>query len=151
MTNIISSPTVSTARLDRALEYAVIQSWDELMPDPTSGSIQVEYQTGADGSLDFLTLWASTTRGHWSLISEFWMRPLWSHATGLRFGDDYHSETFARTLEFVVEHEGSYAPDQHGLIQIYPPTPEKRSEAERWRTVAFDDQGSSPTKVSVAA
>jgi hypothetical protein len=104
MTNIISSPTIPTARLDRALEYALIQSWDELMPDPTSGLIHVEYQTEVDGSLDFLTVWASAIRGYWNRVCELWMRPLRSHATGLRFGDDYHSERPARRLVFVMEH-----------------------------------------------
>ena len=153
MTNILSSRTMLTAQLDRALEYAVIQSWDELMPDPTSGLIHIEYETGADGSLDFLKIWSSTLRGHWSLLCEYWMRTLWSHATGLRVGDDYHSETFARTLEFVMEHEGSFTklPDQHGLIQISPPTPEKRSEAERWGGVALDGQRCSPANHNVTA
>ncbi len=153
MTNTISSPTIPTVRLDRALEYAVIQSWDELMPDPASGLIHVEYQTASDNSLDFLKIWSSTLRGHWSLVCEYWMRPLWSHATGMRFGDDYFSETFARTLEFLMKHDNSFAklPDRNGLIQVYPPTPEQRSEVERWRTVAFGDQGSSSVKPSVAA
>lgn len=153
MTNIISSRTVQMVRLDRALEYAVIQSWDDLMPESTSGLIHLEYQTGADGSLDFLTILASTIRGHWSLICELWIRPLWSHATGLSFSNGYHSEAFACTLKSVIEHESSFTklPNPHGLIQIYPPTPEKRSEAKSWRAAAFDDQVSSPKKMDVAA
>lgn len=153
VTNSIESSAISTARLDRALEYAVIQSWDELMPDPLSGLIHIEYQTASDRSLDFLKIWSSTLRGHWNLICEYWNRPLWSHATGLHREDRCHSETFARTLEFLMRNADSFRnlPDQQGLIQVYPPTQEQRSEAERWRTVEFDDQGCSKVIPSVAA
>lgn len=74
------------------------------------------------------------------------MRPLWSHATGLRFSNDYHSADFAHTLELVMGHENSFSklPDQHGLIQIHPPAQEKRSEAECWTSVAIDHLGSIP-------
>jgi hypothetical protein len=56
MIPLVGSQLMQTIRLDRALEYSVIQSWDELMPDQASGLIHIEYQTGGDGSLDFLTL-----------------------------------------------------------------------------------------------
>lgn len=32
MTDIIGSPTIPTAGLNRVLEYAAIHSWNELMP-----------------------------------------------------------------------------------------------------------------------
>ena len=148
----ISSPTISTSQLDLALEYAVIRSWDDLMPNSASGLIHVEYQTSLDGSLDFFKIWASTLRGYWSLICECWMRPLWSHTTGLRFENDYHSGILARTLEYVMRHEDSFAklPERHGLIQVYPPTTAQRGEAERWGTETFGDMGSSLVKSSVA-
>jgi hypothetical protein len=144
MTPITDTQPMQTDRLDHALESAVIQSWDELMPTSTSGLIQIEYQTGDDGLIEFLMIWASTIRGHWKLVCEFWMRPLWSHATGLRFSNDYHSAAFAHTLDLVMGHENAFSklPDQHGLTQVYPPTQEERREAERWMSVAFDHLGS---------
>jgi hypothetical protein len=76
MTSASNSQQEQTDRLDRSLEYAAVQSWDELMPDPASGLIHVEYQTGSDGSLDFGKVWASVCRGHWKLVCEVWMRSL---------------------------------------------------------------------------
>lgn len=136
MTPIADTKPMQMERLDHALESAVIQSWDELMPTSTSGLIHIEYQNGNDGSIEFFMIWASTIRGHWKLVCDFWMRPLWSHATGLRFSNDYHSAAFAHALELVMEHESAFSklPDQHGLIQVYPPT----EEAERWTSAAFD-------------
>jgi hypothetical protein len=153
MTNILNSQMMQTAQLDRALEYAVIQSWDQVMPDPTSGLIHVEYETGAAGPLDFLKIWSSTLRGHWSLVCEYWIRPLWSHTTGLRFANDYYSADLARTLEFLIAHEDAFAklPDRRGSIQVSPPTEEERREAERWMTVALNHDGSVPTEQPMAA
>lgn len=95
MLPITDSQTMQTISLARALEYTVIQSWDELMPDGTSGLIHIEYQTGSGGSTDFLKGWASIIKGSWKLVCELLMRPLWSHTTGLRFENDYHSDAFA--------------------------------------------------------
>jgi len=43
MLAITDSQTMQSVSLDRALEYAVIQNWDELMPDRTAGLIHIEY------------------------------------------------------------------------------------------------------------
>jgi hypothetical protein len=48
------SQTMPRVRLERIVKSAVVLSWDELMTDPASGLIHVEYQAGDDGSLDFL-------------------------------------------------------------------------------------------------
>jgi hypothetical protein len=142
-----------TIRLDRALECAVILSWDELMPNATSGLIHIEYRTGSDSSLEYLKVWSSTIKGNWNLVCEYWLRPLWSHATGLSFGDAYHSADFAHILELVMQHENALSklPDHDGSIQIYPPTPEERMAAERWTREAFSHESSVPTEPLMAA
>lgn len=133
----IVGPPQQIARLDRTLEYAVAQSWDELMPNSTSGLIHIEYQTGEDGSVDFLKVWASTVRGHWNLVCELWMRPLWSHTTGLRFANNFKSPDFARALELVMGHESSFLKlsDRQGTIQVYPPSDEERERS--WTEMTF--------------
>jgi hypothetical protein len=140
MTSITDSHVIQTIPLDRALEYTVIQSWDDLMPDQASGLIHLEYQTGENGSTDFFKVWASISRGSWKLICEFWIRPLWSHATGLRFENGYHSEELAHNLEHVMRQEETFPklPEQVGLIQIHPPTQEERKEADRWIKLDFN-------------
>ena len=47
MLAIADSQTIQTISLARALEYAVIQSWDELTPDRISGLIHIEYKPEA--------------------------------------------------------------------------------------------------------
>lgn len=140
-------------RLDHTLEYAVVHSWDELMPSATSGLIHIEYHTGEDRSLAFLKIWASPVKGYCKLVCELWVQPLWSHAIGLRFGNDYRSPDLAHVLEFIAGHKDEFSklPDQDGLIQVYPPTPEERQNAERWTQVAFNDRGSAPIEARPAA
>jgi len=139
MVAITDSLTMQTVPLDRALEYAVIQSWDELVPDRTTGLIHVEYQTGSDGVIDFLKVWSAIARGTWKLVCELWMRPLWSHATGIRFENNYRSETLSNSLELIMGQEQTFprASEQAGLIQIHPPTQGERREADQWIGLAF--------------
>ena len=153
MTSLTGSQPMQTARLDRTLEYAVIQSWDELMPESTSGVVHIEYQTGADGALEFFKIWASTNWGYWNLICEYWMRPLWSYPTGVTFGKGYDSVGFARTLELVMGHENAFVKltRKQGVIQIFAPTQEKRAAAERWMSVAFNHDRPEPMQQLVAA
>ncbi len=152
MAPLTDSQTTQTVQLDRMLESAVVLSWDELMPNSTAGLIHIEYQSGADGSLEFLKIWASTIWGQWKLICEFWMRPLWSHATGVRFGGDYHSIDFARTLELVVGNENvPILPNLRGLIQVYPPKDEELREAECMTNAVLSHHGSVPMPTTLAA
>jgi hypothetical protein len=153
MTESTCLQPVKVIRLDRTLECAVVLSWDELMPDSTSGLIHIEYRTGPDSSLDYLKVWSSTITGHWNLVCEYWIRPLWSHAIGLSFGKGYNSADFAHILELVVRHESAFSklPDRDGLIQIYSPTSDERMEAERWTRETFNQAGSLPINPLVAA
>ncbi|HWR15459.1 MAG TPA: hypothetical protein VN577_11570 [Terriglobales bacterium] len=150
---IAKSQLLPTVQLQCALGYAVIQSWDEFMPDSVSGLIHIEYQAGSDGSLDFLLIWASTLWGYWNLVCEYWPRPLWSHAIGLRYSNNYHSVRFAHALEFVMAHEEAFSklPNRHGPIQIYPPTQEQRREAERWSSEVYDNLGPIPMEPQIAS
>jgi hypothetical protein len=72
-------------RFDHALQAAVLQSWGDLMPDPSSGQIDIEYETGSDGALEFLKIWSSTVRGCWNLVCEMWLQAFWSNFVGLTF------------------------------------------------------------------
>jgi hypothetical protein len=131
MSSITNIQAKQAARLERTLKSAVVSRWSELMPDSASGLIHIEYQTGADGVLDFIKIWASQVWGQWNLVCELWMRPLWSHVSGVRFGSEFHSVDFARALELAVgsDDTSTMLPNLHGMIQVFPPTAVERSEA----------------------
>ncbi len=118
--------------LDRVIENAVVLSWNELMPTAIAGIIHVEYNTGPERLLEYLKVWASSERGHWSLICEYWKCSLWSHTRGISFGKDYGPGPFSLRLENVMEHEDHFdkAPEYDGSILIYPPTAIETKAAE---------------------
>jgi hypothetical protein len=153
MIPITESQSTQRIQLERLLKSAVVLSWDELMSNSTLGLIDIEYQAGDDGLLDYLKIWASTIWGQWKLVCEFWMRPLWSHATGVRFASEYHSVDFARTLELVVGNESAFSvvPDLHGLIQVFPPTDVERNDAKQITMAILDNHGHLPFEKHVAA
>ena len=123
----------NTQSLDRLLESAVVQSWPDLMKDATAGSLQLEYAFAPDNSLDYLTLWSSKQRGEWDLVCDYWMSSFPSHAKGVHFKNGFRSGDLSRTLEFIMQHQGTFAPlpnlERAGLLQIQLPTGEETRAA----------------------
>lgn len=150
MTLTNTSESMPAARLDRTLEYAVVQNWNDLMPAAPSGVMRIEYETARDGSLDFLKVWASTTRGRWTRVCELWVKPLWGHETGLVLDAGFESAGFGRMLNLVMGNESAYAPlpNRLGTIQIFAPTEAERSEAKRWMDVAFNSDTPIPAEAA---
>ena len=50
--------------LDQILESAVVVSWADLMRGAQTGLIHIEYGFAPSGTLDYLQVWSSITRGH---------------------------------------------------------------------------------------
>jgi hypothetical protein len=117
--------------LERILESAVVVYWDDLMRGTHTGLIHIEYGFAAGGTLDYLKVWSSLSRGHWLLACEYWMSANTSHAAGIGFNNGYQSEGLAHILEFVMQHQKSFVlpPNRgrQGLLQV--PTPAKEESA----------------------
>jgi hypothetical protein len=125
-------PAANT-NLERAIESAIIVSWTDLMRGAQTGLIHVEYGFAATGTLDYLKVLSSITRGHWLLACEYWMSANTFHSIGIRFENGYESEELARILEFVMQHQNFFTlpPNlgRHGLLQIPTPTEEESAAA----------------------
>src|SRR5690349_7279192 len=81
--------------LERALESAIVVSWTDLMHGSQTGLVHVEYGFAPTGTLDYLKVWSSITRGHWLLACEYWMSATAFHDIGVRFDNGYESEGLA--------------------------------------------------------
>lgn len=140
--------------LDRILESAIIVSWADLMRSAQTGLIHIEYGFAPTGTLDYLKVWSSLTRGHWLLACEYWMSASAFHDTGVRFDNGYESEGLAHILEFVMQHQNSFVlpPNRgrQGLLQIPTPTEEESAAAAVFVNEAFHGLGS-PLAQPVAA
>jgi hypothetical protein len=119
--------------LDRVLESAVVVSWADLMRGAQNGLIHIEYGFAPTGTLDYLQVWSSVTRGHWLLACAYWMSASKFHDIGIHFENGHQSEGLAHILEVVMQHQNAFAlpPNlgRQGLLQISTPTQEERTAA----------------------
>lgn len=132
--------------LERTLESAVIVSWADLIHEAQTGLIHIEYGFAPTGTLDYLKIWSSLTRGHWLLACEYWMSESTFHAAGVRFDNGYESEGLSNILERVMQHQTSFVLPENlgrqGLLQIATPTEEERLSAGEWIRDVCDRLGS---------
>ena len=140
--------------LERILESAVVISWADLTHGTPTGLIHIEYGFAACGTLDYLKVWSSISRGHWLLACEYWMSANAFHGAGVGFENGYKSEGLAHVLEVAMQHQNSFVlpPNlgRQGLLQISTPTPEESAEAAAMISVAFDGLDSTIEQPAVA-
>jgi hypothetical protein len=112
--------------LERVLESAIVVSWADLMRGAPSGLVHIEYGFAPTGTLDYVQVWSSISRGQWLLACEYWMSLSTFHATGVRFDNGYQSEGLAHILESVMQHQRAFSLPadlgRQGLLQISTPT-----------------------------
>jgi hypothetical protein len=122
----LQPPVTSTMPdLKRTLESAVMMNWKDVMPDSPEGLIDVEYRIAADGSLEYLRLWACSRRGFWHLICQYSMFWKWSNTKTVSFGTGYQSKPLAERLDYIIQHEAQFsviAEPGKTLVQVYPPS-----------------------------
>ena len=61
-----------TVDLERILESAIVASWPDFTLGTSAGLIHIEYGCAAGGTLDYLKVLSSLTRGHWLLGLNRW-------------------------------------------------------------------------------
>jgi len=134
--------------LERILESAVVLSWADLMRGTPTGLIHVEYGFATGGTLDYLKVWSSLSRGHWLLACAYWMSANTFHAAGIGFANGYQSEGLSHVLDIAMQHQNSFVlpPNlgRQGLLQISTPTVEESAAAAAMVKGAFDRLSSSP-------
>jgi hypothetical protein len=119
--------------LERILESAIIVSWADLVRGSERCRIHVEYGFAPSGTLDYLQVWSSVTRGYWLLATTYWMSTSQAHDKGVHFDNGYQSEGLANNLAVVMEHQNAFIlpPNlgRQGLLQITMPTEEESTAA----------------------
>lgn len=140
--------------LEQILESAIAVSWADLMRGTEDGLIHVEYGFAPGGTLDYLKIWSSITRGHWLLACDYWMSPSTFHATGVTFDNGYASEELAHLLGFIMQHQDAFGLPlnlgRQGLLQITKPTLEETTAAAASVKQAFERLGSTFADLAVA-
>lgn len=115
--------------LERILESAVVVSWADLMGRGKAGLIHIQYGFAVAGTLDYVQVWSSVSRGEWLLACAYWMSASNFHGSGIHFDNGYKSDNLAHILGSVMQHQTAFAlPSdlgRQGLLQLSAPTPEE--------------------------
>ena len=122
--------------LDKALKFAVILAWADLMKVTSPCSARVEYRCGPGTSLDCLNVWWVDAEGHQNRVCDYWTWTSPAHPSGIRFSNGFHSEQLGQTLDFILMNQGQFTRRadacSDGLALIYPPTGDECTEAATW-------------------
>jgi len=126
--------------LDRALELAVVSSWEDLVKPGETCSAHVEYKKVPSLPLDSLEVWTIRNRGYGTLVCRYYGTPSSSVSASseasVHFANSYHSKRLANNLAFIMENQWQFTRPAdrsiHGLVQIDGPTEEDRSDAADW-------------------
>jgi hypothetical protein len=112
--------------IERILECAVALTWKDLTNGGEATSIQVEYRTKTNRSLESLKFWSSTTRGAWHLVCDYRTDSTSTQERGVTFNVGHRSEDLAGMLDAIMQHQDAFAeaPSEFldGLIHIGGPT-----------------------------
>ena len=136
--------------LDRALELAVVASWDELVDPGEACSIHVEYVNLPELPVNSLEVWKIKNRGYGTLVCRYstGSNSLASHpeVPAVHFANSYRSQTLADNFDFILrnQHQLSRPSDRsiHGLVQVDLPLEKDRESAKIWsREVRTDSTG----------
>ena len=131
----MATVVATTPTLQRMLESAVIANWADVLPAIPGGQVDLEYRIAADGSLEFLRLWACSRKGFCSLICQYSMFWKWSSTQEVSFGSGFQSTALANALAYVLQHQGSFdhrSPSIRGWAQVQQPTKEQTRMAAEY-------------------
>lgn len=122
--------------LDKALQFAVIVAWDDLMKADEPRPVRVEYQAGPGMSLDHVSLWSAKAWGYHDLLCDYWTSASSSHPDGACFKNGHSSDKLAAALGFIMKNQDQFGrpldAGGHGLVLIDPPALDDREEAVSW-------------------
>lgn len=129
-------------KMESALQSAVVLNWEDLVRGAPGATIQVEYAFAPGGTLAYVRVWSSTLRGYWLLACAYWMSASGSHDQGAHFDNGYRSDGLAHILEFLMQHQNSFAIPHNfggeGSILIATPTAVERRSAAAAVSAAVD-------------
>jgi hypothetical protein len=121
---------------EKALEFAVISAWDDLVKPGDRNSIHIEYTNVDTIPVTSLQVWA-TYRGYGNRVCDYSTGPAnGSELKGIQFSNAYASETLAETLDLIMLNQSQFTrpPGRgtNGLVQVGVPTKENRACAAEW-------------------
>ena len=133
--------------LDKALQFAVILAWGDLMRTSQSRSVRVEYRGKPESALDNMSVWSSKVWGYHDLVCDYSTSALSSYPSGVCFKNGYGSDKLADSLSFIMHNQDRFTrvadAGHNGLVLIDPPARDERQEAAAWMNQVRGSDGNS--------
>ncbi|HET9696519.1 MAG TPA: hypothetical protein VFP40_06595 [Terriglobales bacterium] len=126
--------------LKHTLDSLVVSNWNDLMANDPGGQVDIEYRIAADGSIEYLRLWACSRGGFCDLICQYSMFWKWSNTEAVSFGPRYKAKALAEQLNYVLQHQGNFSSlvePGRMLLQVRPPSDQERDAAHHNLSAAF--------------
>jgi hypothetical protein len=122
---------------DKALEFAVVSSWAELVTPNEQTSIHVEYRNQRGSAIDSLQVWAVRERGHGTLICDYSALPSGSsQAQRIQFSNSYVSSALVEGLDFIMQNQPRFArsagDNVNGLVQVGVHSKQEQATVTTW-------------------
>ena len=122
--------------LDKALQFAVILAWEDLMKVTEPRLVRVEYRGEPGTSLDYVSVWSVRAGGYQDLVCDYRTWASSAYPSGVRFRNGHSSDRLAQTLDFIMKNQDQFTRRadacRDGLVLIYPPARDERAEAATW-------------------
>jgi hypothetical protein len=139
--------------LDRALELAVVSSWEEIVTPGEPCAIHVEYKNVSELPLNSVEVWMTKKRGYGMLVCRYSLsRPddptAASEPLGMHFANNRKRWL---PISIIMRNQPQFSPPPnrsiHGLIQVDAPSDDDRESAASWsRSVRANSPGSGASK-----
>jgi hypothetical protein len=99
-------------------------------------SVRVEYQGEPGTPLDHLSVWSVLARGYQDLVCDYWTWASSAHPSGVRFRNGHSSDQLTDSLTYILQNQDQFTrcadACRDGLVLIYPPAGEERTDAATW-------------------
>jgi hypothetical protein len=78
-------------------------------------------------------------KGYSDRVCDYWTSASSAHPSGVRFWKGHDSDQLARALDFIMKNQDRFTGPttaRDGLVLVYPPGDEERTEAATWGEAA---------------
>jgi hypothetical protein len=138
---------------EKALKFAVICSWDDLVKPEENRSIHVEYVNVDGKPVSWLQIWAMH-KGNGNRVCDYSLLPSsGSQLQGTQFAGSYASLTLAEALDVIMQNQTEFTRSAgrstSGLVRVGVPSNDERARASDWWQAITTEVVRSPSASSL--
>jgi hypothetical protein len=138
----ITGNNLGAVSIDDALRYALVAAWDDFAAIAPPKAVRVEYLREPSSCLENVTIGVLSPGGYQDGFCDYRSGQFSKHQREWRCWSKKHSPQLFRALDFAVRHQDYFLfardASAHGVVIVFPPTPQERAEAQLGMTAVTD-------------